>query len=95
VQNRLPNRLAKAAESQLAPVNLEDVSPIEFLKDKTKGIGVLRATGAVAGAVVISCHLPAGCRRGPPRFTRPDFCHRHKGRCDMLREVIRVLGGTR
>ena len=53
VQNRLPDRLAKAAEPQVAPVNLEDVSPIEFLKDKTKGIGVLRATDAVAGAVVI------------------------------------------
>ena len=42
MQNRLPDRLAKAAEPQVAPVNLEDVSPIEFLKDKTKGIGVLR-----------------------------------------------------
>ena len=52
VQNRLPDRLAKAAEPQVAPVNLEGVSPIEFLKDKTKGIGVLRATDAVAGAVV-------------------------------------------
>jgi len=53
VQNRLPDRLAKAAEPQVAPVNLEDVSPIEFLKDKTKGIGVLRgATDAVAGALV-------------------------------------------
>jgi hypothetical protein len=39
--------------AQVAPVNLEDVSPIEFLKDKTKGIGVLRATDAVAGAVVL------------------------------------------
>src|SRR5262249_44026679 len=28
------------------------------------------------------CRLPAGCRRGPPRFTRPDTRHRHKGRCD-------------
>jgi hypothetical protein len=53
VRNRLPDRLAKAAEPQVAPVNLEDVSPIEFLEDKTKGIGVLRATDAVAGAVVI------------------------------------------
>ena len=53
MQNRLPDRLAKAAEPQVAPVNLEDVSPIEFLKDKTKGIGELRATDAVAGAVVI------------------------------------------
>ena len=52
VQNRLPDRLAKAAKPQVAPVNLEDVSPIEFLKDKTKGIGVLRATDAVGGAVV-------------------------------------------
>ena len=53
MQNRLPDRLAKAAEPQVAPVNLEDVSPIEFLKDKTKGIGVLRgATDAVAGALV-------------------------------------------
>ena len=81
MQTRLPDRLAKAAEPQVAPVNLEDVSPIEFLKDKTKGIGVLRATDAVAGTVVILCHLPAGCRRGPPRFTRPDSCHHHKGRC--------------
>ena len=53
VQNRLPDRLAKAAEPQVAPVNLEDVSPIELLQDKTKGIGVLRATDVVAGAVVI------------------------------------------
>ena len=53
MQNRLPDRLAKAAELQVAPVNIEDVSPIEFLKDKTKGIGVLHATDAVAGAVVI------------------------------------------
>ena len=58
VQNRLPDRLAKAAEPQVAPVNLEDISPIEFLKDRTKGIGVLRATDAVAGAVVIQWHLP-------------------------------------
>jgi hypothetical protein len=42
VQNRFPDRLAKAADPQVAPVNLEDVSPIAFLKDKTKGIGVLR-----------------------------------------------------
>jgi hypothetical protein len=53
VQNRLPDRLAKAAEHQVAPVNLEDVNPIEFLKGETKGIGVPRATAAVAGAVVI------------------------------------------
>ena len=53
MQNRLPDRLVKTAEPQVAPVNLEDVSPIEFLKDKTKGIGELRATDAVAGAVVI------------------------------------------
>src|SRR5215471_14767844 len=42
------DRLAKPAEPQVAPVNLEDLSPIEFLKDRTKGIGVLRATDAVA-----------------------------------------------
>ena len=53
VQNRLPDRLAKAAGPQVAPANLEDVSPIELLEDKTKGIGLLRATDAVAGAVVI------------------------------------------
>ena len=53
MQNRVPDRLAKAAEPQVAPVHLEDAGPIEFLKDQTKGIGVLRATGAVAGAVVI------------------------------------------
>jgi hypothetical protein len=53
VQNRLPDRFTKAAEPQAAPVNLEDVSPIELLQDKTKGIGVLRATDVVAGAVVI------------------------------------------
>jgi hypothetical protein len=47
VQNRLPDRLAKAAEPQIAPVNLEDVSQIEFLKDKTKRIGVLRVPGAL------------------------------------------------
>ena len=53
MQNRLPDRLAKATEPQVAPVNLEDVSPIESLEDKTKEIGVPRATDAVAGAVVI------------------------------------------
>jgi hypothetical protein len=44
---------AQAAEPQVAPFNLEDVRTIEFLKDKTKWIGVLRATDAVPGAVVI------------------------------------------
>jgi hypothetical protein len=59
VQNRLPDRLAKEAEPQVAPVKLEDVSPIEFLEDKTKGIGVPRATDAAAGAVVLIMQ-PAG-----------------------------------
>jgi hypothetical protein len=54
----LPCRIGYPAASRRrrnlrSPVNLEDVSPIEFLEDKAKGIGVLRATDAVAGAVVI------------------------------------------
>jgi hypothetical protein len=53
LQNRLPDRLAKAAESQVAPGNLEGLSPIEFLKAKTMAIGVPRATDAVADAVGI------------------------------------------
>ena len=48
-----PTASRRRRNPRVAPVNLEDVSPIEFLKDKTKGIGVLRATDAVAGAVVI------------------------------------------
>ena len=48
-----PTASRRRRNPRVAPVNLEDVSPIEFLKDKTKGIGVLRgATDAVAGALV-------------------------------------------
>jgi hypothetical protein len=48
-----PTASRRRRNPRVAPVNLEDVSPIEFLKDKTKRIGVPRATDAVAGAVVI------------------------------------------
>jgi hypothetical protein len=93
VQNRLPDRLAKATEPQVAPINLEDVSPIEFLKDKTKGIGVLRATDA--GAVLYNATFRPDAdvaRRGSRGgilviATKDDVT--------MLREVIQVLGGTR
>lgn len=45
--DHLPDRLAKAEELGAQPINFDKVSPTLFLKEQTKGIGVLRAIDAV------------------------------------------------
>lgn len=45
--DHLPDRLARAEALGAEPVNFDEVSPTEYLKDQTKSIGVLRAIDAV------------------------------------------------
>ena len=45
--DRLPDRLEKARELGAEPVNFDEVEPVAFLKEATKGVGVLRAIDAV------------------------------------------------
>ena len=45
--DRVPDRLDKAAELGAIAVNFDDVDPVRFIKDATKGIGALRAIDAV------------------------------------------------
>ncbi len=45
--DHLPDRLAKARELGADPVNFDEVSPAEFFKEQTGGVGVLRAIDAV------------------------------------------------
>src|SRR2546421_628248 len=50
--DHLPDRLDRAKELGAEPVNFEEASPHELLKEKTAGIGALRAIGAVGVAGV-------------------------------------------
>jgi threonine dehydrogenase-like Zn-dependent dehydrogenase len=45
--DRLPDRLDKARELGAEPVNFDEVEPVAFLNEATKGVGVLRAIDAV------------------------------------------------
>lgn len=58
--DRLPDRLARARELGAETVNFDEVSPTQFFKDQTQGIGVLRAIDAVG----VDAEMPA---RGPGR----------------------------
>jgi len=57
--DHLPDRLAKAKELGAQPVNFDKVSPTAYLKEQTKGIGVLRAIDAVGVDAVMPQDGPA------------------------------------
>jgi len=57
--DHLPDRLDKAMELGAEPVNFDKVEPVAYLKEATKGIGVLRAIDAVGVDAVHAEHGPA------------------------------------
>jgi len=57
--DHLADRLAKAEELGAEPVNFDEVDPVEFLKEQTGGIGVLRAIDAVGVDAVMPSEGPA------------------------------------
>jgi threonine dehydrogenase-like Zn-dependent dehydrogenase len=57
--DHLPDRLARARKLGAEAVNFDEVSPIQFFKDQTKGIGVLRAIDAVGVDAVMPEGGPA------------------------------------
>ncbi|HEX3998810.1 MAG TPA: zinc-dependent alcohol dehydrogenase [Pirellulales bacterium] len=57
--DHLADRLDKAKELGAEPVNFDEQSPTDFLKEQTKGIGVLRAIDAVGVDAVMPERGPA------------------------------------
>jgi len=68
--DHLPDRLARAKELGAEPVNFDEVNPVEFFRDQTKGIGVLRAIDAVGVDAVRAHSGPAAAESKAlqPRF---------------------------
>ena len=63
--DRLADRLEKAQELGAEPVNFDEVEPSSFLKEATKGIGVLRAIDAVGVDAVRPKEGPATAASKP------------------------------